>query len=212
MQKKYKDLIIIIPSFNELNSLKKILKLDKYYNVLIIDDCSTDKTLNYLTKNKINFLKNKKNLGYEKTLLKGFKYVINKYKFILTCDADGEHSIKDIKRFIKLSRYKKDLIIGNRNIKPFLENYICKIYYTFKGIRDPLCGLKLYKISKIKKEINEKNFENYLVNLLNKINLKNLNIENKKIFVNKRIFGKSKIKFKLNYYFTLIKILFLSFT
>lgn len=38
-----RDLIVLIPSFNEKISLKKILKiLDKKIDVLIVDDCSTE--------------------------------------------------------------------------------------------------------------------------------------------------------------------------
>ena len=71
-----RDLIILIPSFNEKISLKKILRiLDKKIDVLIVDDCSADNTKidPNITKNKI--IINKKRLGYEKSLITGFNFI-----------------------------------------------------------------------------------------------------------------------------------------
>ena len=98
-KKKFNSLILLIPSFNELNNFKTFLiSLKKNYNILVVDDCSTDKTSEFLKKNKILFIKNKKNLGYEASLLNGIKFLkkIKKYKKILTIDADGQHKLKYI--------------------------------------------------------------------------------------------------------------------
>lgn len=166
-----KDLLIIIPAYNELNNIKKnFFNLKKIrYKVLFIDDCSTDKSVEFLKKKKISFLRNKNKLGYEKTLLKGFKYALKKkFRFILSMDSDGEHKVKDINRFIKNYKKKKsDIVIGNRNSKPrFMENLI-SLYFKFKyNINDPFCGFVLYK-SEIFKNVNILKYNNsYLVDLL----------------------------------------------
>jgi glycosyltransferase involved in cell wall biosynthesis len=49
------DLIILIPTYNEINNLNKILKNN--YNFLIVDDCSNDGTEKLLKKKKLNILK-----------------------------------------------------------------------------------------------------------------------------------------------------------
>ena len=104
-------IIILVPSFNDLESLKKIiLKIKKKNDVLVLDDCSTDQTLNWLKKKKINFIRNKRNLGYTKNILNGMKFTLTNlpsYNYILTMDADGEHKISNIKKIIKLLEYKK---------------------------------------------------------------------------------------------------------
>ena len=90
-KKKYDSLIILIPSFNELNNLKKFIKeIHKRYKVLIIDDCSSDNTSTWLKKNKINFIKNKKNIGYEQSLIKGLKILskVKKVKKIITVEEN----------------------------------------------------------------------------------------------------------------------------
>ena len=172
-----KNLLIIIPVYNEFDNIKKVyfnLKKKKY-KVLFINDCSTDDTEKFLKENKILFLKNKKQLGYEKTLLKGFNYAINKnFKFILSMDSDGEHNENDIKKFI--NHYKKkrsDIIIGSRDFKPrFMENIISS-YFKFRyNINDPFSGFVLYK-TEIFKNIKILNYnDSYLVDLLKILILK----------------------------------------
>ena len=56
------EIIILIPSFNELQSLKNILPILKLnYDFIVINDCSTDKTKEYLKKKKLNILTIKNN-------------------------------------------------------------------------------------------------------------------------------------------------------
>ena len=70
---------IVVPARNEEKTIKKVIvSLKKYGDVLIVDDASTDKT-SFITQNlSIKFIKNKINLGYEGTVLKGIKYLLKK--------------------------------------------------------------------------------------------------------------------------------------
>ena len=64
MTKKIKDLIILIPVFNEQKNLKKtILASKKIADVLVVDDCSTDKTNIISKKNSDYLIRNKRNRG-----------------------------------------------------------------------------------------------------------------------------------------------------
>ena len=74
-----KNTLIVIPTYNEINSLKLILsKIHKKYNLLVIDDFSNDGTKTFLKKKNINFIRNRKNEGYEKTVLKGLNMLTTK--------------------------------------------------------------------------------------------------------------------------------------
>ena len=73
------SLVVLIPAYNELNNLKKILNKNKKM-FFIVDDYSNDNTKIFLKKNKINYIRNKKNLGYEKSLLIGINHIIKNYK------------------------------------------------------------------------------------------------------------------------------------
>ena len=206
-KKKYDSLIILIPSFNELNNLKKFIKeIHKRYKVLIIDDCSSDNTSTWLKKNKINFIKNKKNIGYEQSLIKGLKILskVKKVEKIITMDADGQHKIKHIKKFINVSNNKNpDLIIGSRKKKNrFIESIISKIFQMKYSLEDPLSGFKLYKKEKLKK-IKFDNFKKFfLVDLVlefikKKHKVISINIETNKRFDNPKVGDLMDTNFKM---------------
>ena len=206
-KKKYDSLIILIPSFNELNNLKKFIKeIHKRYKVLIIDDCSSDNTSTWLKKNKINFIKNKKNIGYEQSLIKGLKILskVKKVEKIITMDADGQHKIKHIKKFINVSNNKNpDLIIGSRKKKNrFIESIISKIFQMKYSLEDPLSGFKLYKREKLK-EMKFDNFKKFfLVDLVlefikKKHKVISISIETNKRFDNPKIGDLIDTNFKM---------------
>ena len=117
---------IIVPVYNEdkiifkfINQLKK-LKIKK--EIIVINDCSTDNTLNILKKIKnINLITNKKNLGYGYSIKKGIKKA--KYDFCLTIDADGTYPVNKIIKFVKY-RNGDDTELA----KEFLRNTI-KMYF-----------------------------------------------------------------------------------
>ena len=206
-KKKYDSLIILIPSFNELNNLKKFIKeIHKRYKVLIIDDCSSDNTSTWLKKNKINFIKNKKNIGYEQSLIKGLMILskVKKVEKIITMDADGQHKMKHIKKFINVSNNKNpDLIIGSRKKKNrFIESIISKIFQMKYSLEDPLSGFKLYKREKLK-EMKFDNFKKFfLVDLVlefikKKHKVISINIETNKRFDNPKVGDLMDTNFKM---------------
>ena len=164
--------IIIIPTFNEYNSLNKILnKISKKYKIIVVNDASTDKTTSLLKKKEIESIKNKKNKGYEKSLIEGFKYVIKHYpdvRNIVTFDADGEHNTSDLGKILKFYyRKKSDLLICNRrNIKRSSEKIINIEFEKNYKLKDPLSGLKVYKVNVLKKFIKKLDFNYFLVDLV----------------------------------------------
>ena len=211
-KKKLHSLNILIPAYNEKNNLKKFLiSLKKKFKVLIIDDGSNDGTKEYLKKNKINFLRNQKNKGYEKSLLKGFSHLIkkNNIKHILTMDADGQHRISSIdKIYTQIIKNDLDLVIGLRSKKNrIIEKIISFFFYLKYNLADPLSGFKIYKKEKLK-EINLKKVKNlFLLDLIIICKNKNFNIKNFKIKTSIRI-DKPRIGNFLNSYFKMFKILF----
>jgi glycosyltransferase involved in cell wall biosynthesis len=208
------DLIILIPAYNELKSLSKIIKQlkNKNYKFIVANDCSTDNTLFFLKKEKVDYFNNKTQLGYEKNLLKGMSYIFNNFKnsrYILTMDADGEHRVEDVFKIYSFIKKKNlDVVIGERNSKNrFIERIISLIFKFCYGLKDPLSGFKIYKINKLK-DISQNTKNNlFLVDLLiNIINSKN-RIDNFKILTKKRV-GFSRVGnfFKSN--LKILKIIF----
>ena len=206
---KYKKskYLILVPAFNELKNLKKFIKkINKFAPLYILDDCFIDKTEHWLSKNKIKYIKNKKNLGYERNLLNGIKKFKSHCEYLITFDGDGQHKASDLKKIINL-RTTCDIIICNRkNKNRFLEVIISFISYFFFGLKDPLSGFKVYK-TKILSEANfKKNEDLFLVDFLFTFIRKNSKIYNFEITTQKRI-GKSKVGGPINLSFKEIRIL-----
>ena len=114
---------ILIPSFNEektilniLNRISKTIDTSINYEVVIINDGSTDNTLKLLEQNKNLYnqlITYERNYGKGNAIKKGLE--VSKGKYIFFQDADLEYDPIDINKFIKLiKRFEPDLIIGSR--------------------------------------------------------------------------------------------------
>ena len=178
---------IVIPARNEEKTIKKVIvTLKKYGDVLVVDDSSSDKTTLILKNLGTKFIKNKNNLGYEATVIKGMRYFLKKkYKYIATFDADDEHDPKFFKNVKQIKNF--DLLIGKRRKLNRISEYIFSFFVKlFFGIHDPLSGLRVYS-TKILNRIhlkNENDFNTYIIfkikNLNGKIIHKLLNVRKRK--------------------------------
>lgn len=124
MQKK---VIMIIPAYNEedciLQTYKKIIdyneKNNTNYDVIVINDCSTDNTLNICKENKIPVISLVHNLGIGGAVQTGYKYAYeNNYDIALQYDGDGQHDINYVSKIIKpIINNEADFVIGSRFVK-----------------------------------------------------------------------------------------------
>ncbi|MDC6468455.1 glycosyltransferase family 2 protein [Candidatus Pelagibacter sp.] len=200
--------IILIPSYNERKTLIKVIKKLHKFKIQIIDDCSQDNT-NKAVKffKNVSLYRNKINIGYEQSLNKGFKLLGNSnFDFIITMDADGEHSVKNVPKIIKFcNRYNPDLVIGNRHKKNRLIEIILSFFFKLRfDIRDPLSGFKAYKIKKLNLILKKNKIKKYfLVDLLKNfikskmkimtINIKSINDFRRKPRVGGNLYVNSKM-------------------
>ena len=185
------ELAILIPAYNEEKNIKTVLSKLQKYNVYLINDGSKDKTLEFAKEfTNVKISNNKKNLGYENSLIKGFNIILKKnFKYILTIDADGEHSLNKIKQFYKFAiSTDSDLVVGKRSKFNRISEKVISFFFKIKfNISDPLSGFKLYKTSALKKIIlNIKDDNTFLVKILYFFLKKKYTVKNFDIFVNKR--------------------------
>ena len=114
------DLTIIIPVYNEINTIEKLLKKVLSINIkkylIIVDDCSNDGTNKILIKysKKIDkLIIHKKNRGKGSAIRSAQKYV--KGKYVAIQDADLEYNPKDLLKIISfLKKNKLSIAYGSR--------------------------------------------------------------------------------------------------
>lgn len=114
-----------MPVFNEEDRVLGVLKdLQKFKNnVVVVDDGSIDSTsqkINKFTAHRSQFtvLNHRVNLGKGSALKTGCDYAFkNGANAVILMDSDGQHSSKDLPKFVeKLESSKYDLIFGSRNL------------------------------------------------------------------------------------------------
>ncbi len=157
---------VVIPIFNEELNLselfyeidKSLQDIDCKYEIITIDDASTDNSVKKIEYNKnfydfkIRIEKNKNNLGQSYSISKGIN--LSNYKTIITIDADGQNDPKDIPKLLKLYFDNTDIklvggIRANRK-DSFIKRYSSKIanYYRKKILKDDCddtgCSLKVF--------------------------------------------------------------------
>lgn len=140
---------VIIPAFNESQSISYVVKQVKKFGLpIVVDDGSTDGTKNLAKKAGAIVISHKENLGYDNSLNSGFRKADKlNCKIIITLDADGQHNPGLIKKILNESNKGYDLILGVRKYKQRFSEKIFGEYANFLyGVMDPLCGLKAYKI------------------------------------------------------------------
>ena len=201
-------IVILIPCFNEEKTIINICKrAKKFGHVFVVDDKSRDNSKKLLKKEKIDFKQNKINLGYERSLIEGFKFIIKKFKrvkYILTLDADGELPVDNIPKILNTVKKKDfDLVIGKRkSLNRLSENLLDLIFRLKFGYKDPVSGFKLYKIASLKKIVNKISNSMFLVDvpvIFLKLNLRvaNINISTTKRIDSPRVGNSLKSNLKI---------------
>ena len=188
-----KEILVFIPAYNEENNLKKVLEglIGHHYSILVVDDGSTDKTFNIASKMPVTVIRHSHNKGYEKALSSGLAYAIeHDYKYAISFDADGQMFAEDVEKFVTLAKERDaDIVIGKRKIKNrIFEYFVGSLTRCYYSISDPLCGLKLYKVSSISNLLpfDTKNLAGTEL-LIKALQRKGYRILEKKIDTNRRI-------------------------
>ena len=112
---------IIIPCYNEKNTILKILKKVKNQKInkqiIVIDDSSTDGTTNILKKNfkkkGFKLISHKKNLGKGAAIKSAKKFI--KGDIVIIQDADLEYDPKDYRKLVlPIIKKKTKVVYGSR--------------------------------------------------------------------------------------------------
>ena len=144
---------VVIPAFNEENRITAVIRKAKPFvnEILVIDDCSSDNTVECAKRAGARVLSNDKNLGYLETIKKGLRNAQG--DIIITMDADGEHDPTDIPLLVKpVLEGHADLVLGTRQKIPRISERFLNWLTRLKiPIKDSGTGFRV-----IKKEFAEK--------------------------------------------------------
>ena len=129
---------IIIPCFNEVRTIGAIVdKINKLKNlniqIIVVDDCSTDGSLDFIKKKIINKIDrlviHKKNLGKGAAIKSAVKFI--KGDIVIIQDADLEYNPKDYYKLINpIINLDYKVVYGSRVLNKkryFSNNFISQI-------------------------------------------------------------------------------------
>jgi len=169
-----KKICVLIPTYNNEKTLKRVIDgvLDYTENIIVINDGSTDSTLQILEKYSITVINLSENKGKGNALKLGFRKAKEiGYDYAITIDSDGQHYPDDIPVFVEnlLNENEDVLLIGNRNMsqdgipkKSSFGNRFSNFWFWFEtGIKleDTQSGYRLYPLRKIPKKYFTPKFE-----------------------------------------------------
>lgn len=119
---------VVIPIFNESGNiselyrrLKKVLEgLGKPYEIILVDDCSTDGSFALMKKlaisdNSMKILRFDKNYGQHKAVTAGVLEA--KGDYVITMDADLQNPPEEIDRLLQKIKDGYDMVAGYRKIR-----------------------------------------------------------------------------------------------
>ena len=170
------DFLIVIPTYNEYESLPILISslkaLTGQYEVLIVDDGSTDGTLefclDYASSNEFLQLVNRgSKLGLASAYKLAFEIASKRqFQFVVQMDADGSNRAIDLEKMANEIKNNPslDLCIGSRWVPggsilnwPRNRYYLSKSANVFANIalglkvKDSTAGFRIYKTSSLSK-------------------------------------------------------------
>ena len=143
-------MLIIIPAYNESGNIEKTIKMIEdhtpEFDYVIINDCSTDHTLDICKKNHFNVIDLPINLGIGGAVQTGYQYAVQ----------EGYHNPEFIKNMLRVLQERKvNMVIGSRFIENqgFQSSFLRRIGITFfekliklltgQKVTDPTSGLRV---------------------------------------------------------------------
>ena len=111
--------ILLIPAYNEeANIVATVSKvIDAGYDYVVINDGSSDRTLELCREHDFNVLDLCFNLGIGGAIQAGHKYAYRHgYDIDIQFDVDGQHDVNHVKTLVDAIEDGNDLVIGSRFI------------------------------------------------------------------------------------------------
>ena len=148
--------IAVIPAHNESKCISKIVEETRRYvdEVIVVDDGSTDDTLERALECGAIVCRNERKMGMWAALRKGFSIALNRgANIVVTLDGDGQHDPKEIPKFLLSLSNGIDVVLGVRKfddnmplirqISNWLTTLMINSLFPIK-VSDSQCGYRAY--------------------------------------------------------------------
>jgi len=157
---------IIIPAYNEATTIRDVAirALRCGFDVIVIDDGSTDGTGDHLAGLAITVLRNDENMGKAAGLWRGFETAIERgVTAAITLDGDGQHDPKDIPRLAAVwADNTGSIVIGARQ-------YDWRRCFSPRGVANRLADFCISWAAGYRIQDSQSGFRVYPVELLQKV-------------------------------------------
>ena len=162
--------IVIVPAYNEQDNIRNTLK-DLRENgagadILVMNDCSTDRTEKILKEEGVNYLSFPVNLGIGGGVQAGYQYARdNRYEIAIQFDGDGQHEAKYLKDLMApLISGEADIAIGSRFVEHegFQSSGARRLGIgILSRLIRVLCGVKVLDVTSGMRAVNRRFIEEY---------------------------------------------------
>lgn len=117
------DVLVFVPVYNEENTVAKVIKDVRdccNFDLLVIDDGSTDSTSRILRQLDVGVLPHPQGMNSD-VILSGLRVArALDYKYAIKIDGDGQHDPRDIHRLYEhATKTGADITIGSRHLNGF---------------------------------------------------------------------------------------------
>lgn len=140
---------IVIPALNEGATIAGVVASIAADGIpIVVDDGSTDGTAVRARAAGATVVGHPWCRGYDEALNTGFACASSlDCAFVITMDADGQHDPAMLKSFIQALDQGADVVVGIRDRRQRLAEHVFSWVGRIRwGIRDPLCGMKAYRL------------------------------------------------------------------
>jgi glycosyltransferase involved in cell wall biosynthesis len=217
--------LAIVPAYNEEGMVAKVVRdikrEDSSFDVLVVDDGSTDGTVREAESTEATVIRLPFNLGIGGAMQTGFKYALaNDYDVAVQVDGDGQHKTEYLGDLLSAlhTEGQADMVCGSR----FLEdpgykvpigrrigNLIFSVVLTLivrQRITDPTSGFRMTNRRGIELFARDYPHDYPEVEALLMLNAHRLRIHEVPVRMNARGFGRSSIDYPRSAYY-MVKVL-----